>query len=300
MKSKKMLAACLTAAMMFGTNIPVSASEYTQNDYPSQWTFANGRVVTTFFDENGNFVGREAGGQIVRLVGSSVVHLPNSYNGGLASEAGIRNGRIQSEPTSQQVNQYEKPTLSSASPEVAAQAVYIVTEADMENQISTLLINAPEAVGTRSSITLPNRRLNESELSAWISEYEELGGMSRAELEIARLINAERAAHGLPLLAVDPVVMMVARFRSQEMADLNYFNHKSPVYEESFMVTRMFGAREFSEIIYRGSNNPPNSVRWWMNSQGHRSTILTDDSRAGSIGVGICGTIVTATFGWED
>ena len=51
---------------------------------------------------------------------------------------------------------------------------------------------------------------------------------TQEELQFVALVNKERARNGLSQLAVDPLLILVARQHSAEMRDRGYFNHKSP------------------------------------------------------------------------
>lgn len=150
---------------------------------------------------------------------------------------------------------------------------------------------AQSVANTRSSITLPNRRLTDTELQAWINEYNSLGGASAFELEVVRLINLERAKEGLHALEISPALMMSARFKSQEMVDLDYFSHTSPVYTVGSFgggrctIADMFGhTAGRRENIVRGGTEPRLAVNAWMNSPGHRAAIMDSDVK--TIGVG--------------
>ena len=139
---------------------------------------------------------------------------------------------------------------------------------------------------------LPNRPLTPAELNAWIARYNATGGPSEFELEVVRLINAERAAAGVAALTIGTPLMMASRFKSQNMADLGYFSHTSPIYATNpndyspGIIAQMFGGpRTPSENIARATNTTPAAiVNMWMNSEGHRNNILSASSR--SIGAG--------------
>jgi len=73
----------------------------------------------------------------------------------------------------------------------------------------------------RSGIHLPNRRLTAEERTEWIAEYWAMGGAFAFEMEVIRLINEIRAAHGLQLVSLDHSLMMAARFYAQIMSNLN-------------------------------------------------------------------------------
>jgi uncharacterized protein YkwD len=52
--------------------------------------------------------------------------------------------------------------------------------------------------------------------------------MSSDESRFAELVNKERADRDLNQLAVDPILVQVARRHSREMAEKHYFSHRSP------------------------------------------------------------------------
>ena len=176
-------------------------------------------------------------------------------------------------------------------------------------EILTLIENAPSHIDTRSNSVLPNRMLTQSELEEWIEEYRTLGGVNAYELEIIRLINAERARHGLNPLAISPELSMAARFHSQEQVDLGYFGHESPVTGRGTQRAEMFGHSNIQEHVFgvrenvggtaAGRRTPEDQVNSWLNSPGHRAAILRGDdiTQAISIGVGRVGGITTAKFG---
>lgn len=106
------------------------------------------------------------------------------------------------------------------------------------------------------------------------------------ENEVIRLTNIERSKAGLPALAQNWQLSRVARYKSQDMINKNYFAHESPTYGSPFTMMENFGLK-FSaagENIAYGQRTPQEVVTAWMNSPGHRANIL---SRSYSqIGVG--------------
>ncbi len=120
-----------------------------------------------------------------------------------------------------------------------------------------------------------------------------------------------RAQYGLPLYCVHPALVAAARAHSADMLRYNYFSHTS--YDGTAWNTRIVsfgyvGAINMSENIAWGSSgsygDPATIMNNWMNSAGHRATILNGDLREIGIGVAI-GTyqgysgsrIYTADFG---
>ncbi|MFA6940639.1 MAG: SafA/ExsA family spore coat assembly protein [Clostridiaceae bacterium] len=107
------------------------------------------------------------------------------------------------------------------------------------------------------------------------------------ENEVIRLVNVERTKRGLSPLKANWQVSRIARYKSKDMADLNYFSHYSKTYGSPFDMLEAFGVR-FSaagENIASGQTTPAQVVTAWMNSPGHRSNILSPSYT--EIGVGL-------------
>ncbi len=106
------------------------------------------------------------------------------------------------------------------------------------------------------------------------------------EQEVIRLVNVERSKQGLKSLTYDWQLSRVARYKSQDMRDNNYFSHTSPTYGSPFQMMKSFGItyRSAGENIARGQATPQAVVNAWMNSKGHRENIL--NSSFTKIGVG--------------
>jgi len=104
--------------------------------------------------------------------------------------------------------------------------------------------------------------------------------------EVFRLVNQYRVNAGLPALIYNAEVARVAQAKSQEMADLNYFSHYSPVYGSPFDMMNAFGIAfsAAAENIAKGQRTPADVMNSWMNSPGHRANILNRDFT--DIGVG--------------
>ena len=96
------------------------------------------------------------------------------------------------------------------------------------------------------------------------------------EQEVIRLVNEIRVQNGLKALTYDWELSRVARYKSQDMKDNNYFSHTSPVYGTPFQMIRNFGIsyKSAGENIAKGYAIPQAVVNGWMNSSGHRANIL--------------------------
>lgn len=111
-------------------------------------------------------------------------------------------------------------------------------------------------------------------------------GVLSYEKEVARLVNEIRVKNGLNKLTEDWELSRVARYKSQDMKDNNYFSHTSPVYGSPFEMIKNFGIsyKSAGENIAKGQATPQAVVNAWMNSSGHRANIL--NASYNKIGVG--------------
>ncbi|OLS03026.1 CAP domain-containing protein [Tissierella creatinophila] len=111
-------------------------------------------------------------------------------------------------------------------------------------------------------------------------------GLSQMEAEVVRLVNIERQKNSLSAFTPSNKLSNVARLKSQDMAEGNYFSHQSPKYGSPFDMMKSFGIsyKTAGENIAKGYNSAESVVKGWMNSQGHRENIL--NSSFNTIGVG--------------
>ena len=117
------------------------------------------------------------------------------------------------------------------------------------------------------------------------------------ETEVVRLVNEIRAENGLNPLQVDVNLTRSARYHAWDMATNNYYDHATMkkmkngdwdiVYYKSSLRIRKFlreGVKCTSENIAAGQRTPQDVMKTWMESPGHRSSILNSDFT--HIGVG--------------
>jgi uncharacterized protein YkwD len=158
-----------------------------------------------------------------------------------------------------------------------------------DSATSTVLIEA-------FSDLIPRRRLTDAEISRWIELYNEHSA-NEFEREAVRLTNEAREAAGLEPLEEYAPLMMAARFKSQSMYELEYFNHTSPVYGHFSNISRDIFAvimRRMGENLARGHRTPEAVVEGWIASEGHREHIFNPDFT--KIGVGFYNNIWTQKF----
>lgn len=100
--------------------------------------------------------------------------------------------------------------------------------------------------------------------------------------EVIRLTNIEREKAGLEPLVEHETAMEYAQIRAEEIAD--YFSHDRLNGEDG----GMYSHYTFMENIAKGSRTPEAVVEAWMNSPGHRATMMADYSDYGNgMGVGV-------------
>ncbi len=107
------------------------------------------------------------------------------------------------------------------------------------------------------------------------------------EDEVLRLVNVQRSNNGLPQLKYNWQAARVARIKSQDMIDNNYFSHYSPVYGSPFKMLESYGLKFSSaaENIAYGQRSAQDVMNAWMNSPGHRANILSRNVT--ELGVGV-------------
>ena len=114
--------------------------------------------------------------------------------------------------------------------------------------------------------------------SSTSSSYDEDGYRE----EVFRLINEERVANGVPEFTLDETAMEFAQLRAEEIADK--FSHERPDGDSS----GMYSHYTFGENIAKGYRTPADAVDGWMNSTGHRNTMLGNYADYGNYaGVGV-------------
>ncbi len=116
------------------------------------------------------------------------------------------------------------------------------------------------------------------------------GGATGIELSLLQLINQERANAGLAPYVLEAGLTKIARTRSQQLIDQNYFAHRDPFgYSMYVELLKHFG---YTSYAWAGENlamnnwpaetAPNEAIRGLMNSPTHRANILAGDfSRIG-------------------
>ena len=139
------------------------------------------------------------------------------------------------------------------------------------------------------SLIYPGQKITIAQKDTAASSYEK---------EVIRLVNEIRAKNSLGTLKEDWELSRVARYKSEDMKNNNYFSHTSPTYGSPFDMMKKFGIsyRGAAENIAKGQKTPQEVVNAWMNSSGHRANILNKNYTHIGVGYVKSGNIWTQMF----
>ena len=112
------------------------------------------------------------------------------------------------------------------------------------------------------------------------------GSITAQEENAFILLNQDRSANGLPALKLDPVLCEIARAKSKDMKEKNYFSHTSPTYGSASQMLKSFGYsfQAVGENIAHHATVEKSQAAF-MSSDGHRRNIL--GSQWTKVGIGV-------------
>lgn len=168
-----------------------------------------------------------------------------------------------------------------ALPATASAATYTVKSGDTLWKIASKnQIGLSELIALNPTLKNPDMIYVGEKIT--ISENEQ----QAVEEQVVSLVNEERAQQGLAPLKIDWELARVAKYKSQDMHDKNYFSHTSPTYGSPFDMMKKFGISYTAagENIAKGQKSATQVMEAWMNSSGHRANIL--DAKFTHIAVG--------------
>jgi uncharacterized protein YkwD len=118
--------------------------------------------------------------------------------------------------------------------------------------------------------------------------------VSGAEVEMVRLLNAERAKAGLIAYRVDPRLSAIARARSTDMATKGYFSHTQPDGRNVFDLLAPANVTWYAagEIIAWNNwgtlaDSAVAAKNGWMGSSGHRAIVMSGTYNYFGIGLAV-------------
>ena len=156
--------------------------------------------------------------------------------------------------------------------------------------IAVLLVFTLAFTTTTKNINVLGKTINTNKAPVGIVISKE-AALTDYENAIAALINNVREQNGLNALAADESLTEVARQRSQDLINRNYFSHYTPEGTNVFDLMRSMGIsfRCAGENLAQSSpasiGTPEAFLNAWLNSPTHRDNILR--SQYTKIGVGM-------------
>ena len=178
-------------------------------------------------------------------------------------------------------NTEKKESLTPVTPSKAEEKATPAPKAPSKPVEKTAPIPTTTSKTEEKKETTPKQNNNEQQQAT--SQNSQLNAF---EQEVVNLTNQERAKNGLAPLKANVELSIVARTKSQDMINKNYFDHQSPTYGSPFDMMKNFGIsyRTAGENIAKGQRTAQQVVNGWMNSEGHRKNIL--NANYTEIGVG--------------
>ncbi|WP_409972208.1 CAP domain-containing protein [Bacillus sp. Bva_UNVM-123] len=155
---------------------------------------------------------------------------------------------------------------------------------EQQGQVTPSPNNQSAPTEQQGQAALPSN--NQTAPSQKQPEQTQTTGISQAAQQVIDLTNTERRKNGLSDLKADTQLSSVAQKKSEDMQQKHYFSHTSPTYGSPFDMMRDFGVtyQSAGENIAQGQQTPQEVVQAWMNSEGHRKNILSNNFT--HIGVG--------------
>ena len=101
--------------------------------------------------------------------------------------------------------------------------------------------------------------------------------LSVQEQTAGNLLNSDRARYGLAPLVIDPELCRIARIKSQDMRDNQYFAHTSPTYGDVRSMLRRFGyayTAAGENIAHHATVEKAQAA--FLSSPGHRRNIMNE------------------------
>ena len=165
------------------------------------------------------------------------------------------------------------------------QAMATARPADSAPRPTKIPVSTPAPAATPRPTPAPTARPTQQP-PASTGDYTTIS-VSAQEQKLFNLLNLDRQANGLSPLALDPELSRLARIKSCDMKENNYFAHVSPTYGNAAAMLTRFGYAYLGvgENIAHHSTVEKSEAAF-MSSPGHRANIL--GSQWTKVGVGVC------------
>ena len=132
----------------------------------------------------------------------------------------------------------------------------------------------------------PTKKPNATQAPSTEGDYTTQSPTAQEQMML-NLLNQDRNNNGLGALTLDPTLCNIARIKSCDMRDNNYFAHESPTYGNVRDMLKTFGYSfngAGENIAHHATVEKAQAA--FMSSAGHRQNILS--SAWTKVGIGIC------------
>lgn len=194
----------------------------------------------------------------------------------------------------------QSPTAPTSAPTAALTQEPVPTQAPQWTQQPTMIPTAqpiavptvrptarPTAVPTARPTAAPTVRPTATKAPSSEEDYTTVS-VSMQEQTAWNLMNQDRIANGLSALPLDAELCRLARLKSEDMRNNNYFAHESPTYGRAADMLKAFGYsyKAVGENIAHHATVEKSEAAF-MSSDGHRRNILSSSWAKVGIGVAI-------------
>ncbi|MGD6781098.1 CAP domain-containing protein [Sutcliffiella horikoshii] len=278
---KSIITAVTTAAVL--TAAPFGMNAKAELNAPTKPTCDLTNKVTSF-NSNKAFTNQE---DAKAFLDGYVKDLEEKYgvkvnlNGAPSAEAAEKEAPKQEAPK-QEAPKQEAPKQEA--PKQAEQKPAEKVEAPKEEKAEAPA-EAPKQEEPKQEAQAPQQQAPQQNAEKPATE-QAAGAVSEFEKKVVELTNAEREKQGLAPLELDVELSKVAKDKSKDMQQNNYFSHNSPTHGSPFDMMKKYGIQynTAGENIAQGQQSPEEVVNAWMNSEGHRANIMNENFT--HIGVG--------------
>ncbi len=150
--------------------------------------------------------------------------------------------------------------------------VFAVVAAVLILVVSTIAASSPPSIEVKAATTSQGQASQDvSKPQATLNDYENA---------VAALINDYRTSSGLNAIAYEPTLTYVAKLRSTDLMDRNYFSHYSPEGTTVFNLFRAngvsykIGGENLGQAMPAGIGTPEAFMGAWKNSPTHNANML--------------------------
>lgn len=144
---------------------------------------------------------------------------------------------------------------------------------------------APTAIPQPTATVQPTQKPSATQSPSTGDDYT-TQSVSAQEQKMANLLNLDRKNNGLAALTLDPELCRIARIKSADMRDNNYFAHESPTYGRVGEMLKRFGypySAAGENIAHHANVDKAQAA--FMSSSGHRANILSGTWTKFGIGI---------------